>query len=45
MERFAGIDVAKDSLEVFIRPDTNKKSFANNEKASMLEAFKSAFSK
>lgn len=32
MERYAGIDVAKDSLEVFIRPDTIKKSFPNDEK-------------
>jgi len=31
MERFVGIDVAKDTLEVFIRPDTIQKSFANNE--------------
>lgn len=32
MERFAGIDVAKDSLEVFIRPDTIRKNFPNDEK-------------
>jgi len=35
MERFAGIDVAKDSLEVFIRPDTIRKSFPNDEKGRM----------
>lgn len=32
MERFAGIDVAKDALEVFIRPDTIQKNFPNDEK-------------
>lgn len=32
MERFAGIDGAKDSLEVFMRPDTIQENFPNDEK-------------
>ncbi len=32
MERYAGIDVAKDTLVVFIRPDTIQKDFSNDEK-------------
>jgi transposase len=31
MEQFAGIDVAKETLEVCIRPDSIRKSFANND--------------
>jgi transposase len=31
MELFAGIDVAKDTLEVFIRPDNIRESFSNDE--------------
>lgn len=35
MERFAGIDVAKDTLEVFIRPDNVRGSFPNDEQGCM----------
>ena len=35
MERFAGIDVAKDTLEVFIRPDNIRESFLNDEQGRM----------
>ena len=31
MEVFAGIDVAKESLEVFVRPDNIRRSFSNDE--------------
>jgi len=31
MERFAGIDVAKETLDVCVRPDTIRKQFSNNE--------------
>jgi transposase len=35
MERFAGIDVAKETLEVFIRPDNIRSSFPNDEQGRM----------
>lgn len=47
MEQFAGIDVAKDTLEVFIRPDTIRKTLPNDEEgrinlARLLAAMKPA---
>jgi hypothetical protein len=31
MELFAGIDVAKEAIDVFVPPDNIRKSFANND--------------